>query len=419
MDNKKEENRVWRKRFDKALQSNSRADFLYGHRDRDGDDRPPSREYHRQNVRQRESNFRPKRNTRRSPNAFICFRVLDRSTIANCTAVQTDIAQKDRRLSNAMIPVAKLHCTLRCLRLRSEEDLWHVQHVLRELQALLVSLFPLGITVNLEGVAHFGHRVIVAKVKDSSPLTTLVNAISSRLDAAGIELLGNYTPYVPYVTLCKVAFKKSFDDKILLDYAAMNLGTQWLCGIDLCPIGGSVKMLDGSYPVFYHIPNVNPSLDEGPIQVHRGLLVVLRGVAGSGKSTIARLLQSQCDRQNLSSRVCTSEAFYLEKGSCFFDEVQMEEPSDVCHKNVIKTLQAAIDVVIADNAHLDPLEITPYIDAAISMGYEVIVVEIQAENILACLRRSHRRVMLTECDHDLHPLLDDNVQIVKVSAYQA
>ncbi|KDO27670.1 hypothetical protein SPRG_07300 [Saprolegnia parasitica CBS 223.65] len=379
------------------LGMNPRAALLYGGQDRNGADAGPTSTYASGRGGKRSARARPTT----GPNAFLCFRITEPSTIARCESIQDAIQRKDARLAHGMISPPKLHCTLLVLRLHTLHDLWRAQAVLRRAQHLLSALFPPSKTVSLNGVSHFDHRVLIATLTRCHALEFLVENLQSELRAAGLDLAGNHAPYIPHVTLCKVPSHASIDPALYGAYTHSPIGVQPVSRLELCTIRGSARAIDGSHPSLYSI--LNPDI---PTTLHvvlqPGDAVLLRGVPGAGKSTLARHLQSDCDRRGLSSVVCTSEGYYAERNSLVFDEVQGDDPDAFCTKTLVRALEDKMDVIVIDKAHLS----LHSVDATLQnvRHRRVWIVELHTNNVLACVRRSLRRVTLKASNETLEPI---------------
>ncbi|KAF0720379.1 Aste57867_355 [Aphanomyces stellatus] len=184
------------------------------------------------------------------PNAFLCVRITNATTVAACRTVQDVLVAHNPYLYAALVPHQKFHCTLSMLRLESQEDLAVVQRVVHEarefIQATLMSA-PLC----LAGVGDFANHVVHAQVQGPA-IVQLATGLQDRLAACGISLVGNHDLFQAHVTLAKLdrELKKTIPSIDRAAYAAMAdvvLGDQHVDAIDICAVGGTLLEADGFY----------------------------------------------------------------------------------------------------------------------------------------------------------------------------
>jgi tRNA uridine 5-carbamoylmethylation protein Kti12 len=105
-------------------------------------------------------------------------------------------------------------------------------------------------------------------------------------------------------------------------------------------------------------------------------MVILRGVSGSGKSTVAKDLASQAMTVGGKVVICSADDYFIRLGSYKFDPRLLPEAHAWCRGKAIGALEAEVDLVIIDNTNLCKWEFEPYekMAADYSAECQVIVV---------------------------------------------
>ncbi|KAF7461207.1 NEDD4-binding protein 2-like 1 isoform X1 [Marmota monax] len=98
-------------------------------------------------------------------------------------------------------------------------------------------------------------------------------------------------------------------------------------------------------------------------------LYLLRGLPGSGKTTLARQLQHDFPRALIFS---TDDFFFREDGAYEFNPDFLEEAHEWNQKRARKAMRRGISPIIIDNTNLHAWEMKPYAVMALENNYEVI-----------------------------------------------
>lgn len=103
--------------------------------------------------------------------------------------------------------------------------------------------------------------------------------------------------------------------------------------------------------------------------------IIMRGVPGSGKSTVAKILASAFEALNLSTVIHSTDNLCMVDGEYLFDPNLAPErhARNLC--NFAASLDAKIDVVICDNTNFKREFHKPYVSAAKARGYQVVYIE--------------------------------------------
>ncbi|KAJ3163682.1 NEDD4-binding protein 2 [Geranomyces michiganensis] len=99
------------------------------------------------------------------------------------------------------------------------------------------------------------------------------------------------------------------------------------------------------------------------------ILYILRGAPGSGKSTLARSLSQ-------THVFSTDDYFELnETGTYVFDPSKLSAAHAWNQRRARTALADKVPIVVIDNTHMCKWEARPYVEAALSEGYSIQVIE--------------------------------------------
>jgi NEDD4-binding protein 2 len=105
-------------------------------------------------------------------------------------------------------------------------------------------------------------------------------------------------------------------------------------------------------------------------------VVILRGLPGSGKSTIADNLSI-----NNNGVVFSTDNFFIVDGEYKFDGKYIGDAHTWNKLNVLKALRSSYPYVIVDNTNTQYWEMEPYIKMAFDFDYEIAIVEPDHEGV--------------------------------------
>lgn len=105
-------------------------------------------------------------------------------------------------------------------------------------------------------------------------------------------------------------------------------------------------------------------------------LLIIRGVSGSGKSTVAELLQGyfDCNDTAYAGRgvICCADDFFMKDGEYKFNANALGLAHKACKDKCEKAMKAGETRIIVSNTSTTEKEIKPYISLAEKYGYMTI-----------------------------------------------
>ncbi|NDB84359.1 MAG: hypothetical protein EB127_16880 [Alphaproteobacteria bacterium] len=123
----------------------------------------------------------------------------------------------------------------------------------------------------------------------------------------------------------------------------------------------------------------------------KGLVVCMRAVPGSGKSTFAKKMEKKFKSEGKSAVIVSADKFFerLGGGEYKFDPKKLPQAHKECFDEFINALENNTDLVIVDNTNLAPWESAKYKEAADKYGYDFVVKQIEADISEAAKRNVH------------------------------
>jgi len=128
-----------------------------------------------------------------------------------------------------------------------------------------------------------------------------------------------------------------------------------------------------------------------------GDLILLRGVPGSGKTTLGEVILYVPGSNNTNNVLSADDFFIDDNGNYIFDSTKLKEAHNQCQLKCAERMKLQLSKIIVANTFTQDWEMTPYFDMAERYKYRVhtVVVENRHNN------------------KNIHGVPDDKVQIMK------
>ncbi|KAF6041623.1 CNP [Bugula neritina] len=124
------------------------------------------------------------------------------------------------------------------------------------------------------------------------------------------------------------------------------------------------------------------------------LMIIMRGVPGTGKSTIVNYLMESLSTDCL----CSADNFFIRNGKYVFDKTQIKQAHTFCQQKAEKFCTEGHSVVIIDNTNVMRWETDFYVDLAYKHGYVVVMITPLAQDTASprtlAQRNKHKSLLI-------------------------
>lgn len=112
-------------------------------------------------------------------------------------------------------------------------------------------------------------------------------------------------------------------------------------------------------------------------------VVILQGISGSGKSTVASKLAPP-------EAVCSADDTFMVEGKYVFNPARLPEAHGNCLKKFVALLTGPVKCgIVVDNTNTTVAEIAPYVALAQAYGRDVTIVTVPCDPLVAAKRNTH------------------------------
>jgi predicted kinase len=102
---------------------------------------------------------------------------------------------------------------------------------------------------------------------------------------------------------------------------------------------------------------------EETVQEYKGDLILLRGIPGSGKSTLGDIILQTTQQQN--PDVLSADNFFIdEKGNYNFDATKLKEAHNLCQQKCAERMRLEFSKIVIANTFTQEWEMEPYFEMA-------------------------------------------------------
>ncbi|GMH33487.1 hypothetical protein BSKO_01321 [Bryopsis sp. KO-2023] len=370
------------------------------------------------------------------PNYFVCTRIDDPEVLSRIEGVQRSIVDTNPGLASGVHPPNLLHVTWCMLRLRTPEEIEKAKSIMKSIVPELVSIFSSPqLAVEFEKLGDFRDRLIYVKGRENAAFTWFSQHLMKRFQDAGIPTPGNHPEFTLHASILRLSrpmarkLNVTFLDRgIYLPFQNTCFGSQTVKGISLCPTGRENIQPDGFYERVCEVKNefldVHPGVpelladrasemaEEGLMSLEEadalgkriengnsdvenieeaferrnvcggedweagsGLVLIIRGLSGSGKSSLLRDLQVHFDIM-----VCSADS-YFDGESYQCDLGKLADAHRHCLDQFVSALERRHPFIAVDNTNSRLWEYGLFVRLAKMMGFRVKVVEMACTNI--------------------------------------
>lgn len=102
-------------------------------------------------------------------------------------------------------------------------------------------------------------------------------------------------------------------------------------------------------------------------------LIILSGLPGSGKTTIAKKMVSDHEARGERACICSADDYFIEDGKYVFRAEELEAAHTACQMSAERAMANGYDLVVVDNTNTSDWERWPYVKLAEKYQYEVTV----------------------------------------------
>jgi len=101
------------------------------------------------------------------------------------------------------------------------------------------------------------------------------------------------------------------------------------------------------------------------------MMVLMRGLPGSGKSTVARDLAAAAEENGLRAIICSADDYFMEDGHYVYKPGEQGRAHVFCQASVDRSLANGYDLVIVDNTNIKKEHMRYYAELAKLYKYSV------------------------------------------------
>src|SRR5271165_5244264 len=103
-------------------------------------------------------------------------------------------------------------------------------------------------------------------------------------------------------------------------------------------------------------------------------IVILSGVSGSGKSTVAIELALVAELSGKKSQICSADQYFETVNGYKFDRTKLGDAHSFCFGSFLAAIQRGVEMIIVDNTNTSATELNPYMLGASAYGIKAKII---------------------------------------------
>lgn len=186
------------------------------------------------------------------PNYFLCLRITEKEIIEKMKKLREELLVINPLYEDCILSPERLHITLCCLGLDSDEDVQKCVQSLKIINSGISKMNPADIKIQLKGTSHFFNTVLYAEVEENESFLDLCTYLRTQVKKSGINIRDMFDLH-PHMTIMKISRQMShkignkYLEARVHDLAKdQEFGTQNVNNIHLC-LMGQQRQEDGFY----------------------------------------------------------------------------------------------------------------------------------------------------------------------------
>jgi predicted kinase len=116
---------------------------------------------------------------------------------------------------------------------------------------------------------------------------------------------------------------------------------------------------------------------------------IMRGVPGSGKSTVAKAIRQEAVDMEYHPYIVSADDYFVKDGQYQFDPTKLGDAHRFCMKSFLFAVNDRMSPIIVDNTNINLEDVAPYVAVGEALGYDVEVVQVDTEPTIAAGRNVH------------------------------
>ena len=180
---------------------------------------------------------------KKRPTHFLAVRVTNPEVIAAVGRAHQTTLNLEPSYTDCVIPTTRIHVTVACLGLDTDEHVTNTIRALHNVKSELVQNWhPDQMVLNFCGIGNFFHSVLYTQVKDAgSRFSDFVHHIRASVSAEGVDIRDVFE-FTPHMTLVKLKrrvgretlFTRYLDQRLYQTFNGCDFGSQVVDNLYLC-----------------------------------------------------------------------------------------------------------------------------------------------------------------------------------------